>query len=150
MNEEVILFYSFHIIFALFSQSSEGISKSPLKRAIIQMRTFNARRKIQSAINIAANSSLWDKMAAVTHSHKFKRIPTSMSTVPPVLDPLETKTMNKAVNDVITMIQDSVEEAHILHEVPQYVFNTSVVHDPKLTTLLKVSASVRMYSSKIN
>ena len=70
------------------------------------MSRFNGRRKIQSAINIAANSSLWDQMAATLNEKQLKH--TSLhAPPPPLLDALHTNTMNKAVNDVITMIQVS-------------------------------------------
>ncbi|XP_063717243.1 peripheral plasma membrane protein CASK-like isoform X3 [Symsagittifera roscoffensis] len=107
----------------------DQIPRLPLNRAVKQMCSFNARRKMQSAINVACNSTLWTNFS----SHGEKRVVSEVA-----LDTSQAKELTRIVNSSIVTVQDSIEEAHILHDEPKYLTEPSVAHDTKLVSLLKL------------
>ncbi|XP_075245494.1 peripheral plasma membrane protein CASK-like isoform X3 [Convolutriloba macropyga] len=106
------------------------IPRSPLTRAVKEMCSFNARRKMQSAINVACNSTLWSSFATETEKHVI-----SDATA---LDACQVKEMSRVVNNAVVAVQDSIEEAHLLHEDPKYLQRPQVAHDTKLLSLIKL------------
>ena len=46
------------------------------------------------------------------------------------------------VNNAVVAVQDSIEEAHLLHEDPKYLQRPQVAHDTKLLSLIKVNVKI--------